>query len=737
MRHEEKCSLNEGRGLDPGNTWINVRWSNELTGAQRRPGPRPRQHLRCGAPAAGASSAQRRPGPRPRQHIGAGWEWPAKTLAQRRPGPRPRQHAVSRHVRRRPGGRSTKAGASTPATLPVRTLFIRSSQRAQRRPGPRPRQHNHPHRVARKVAERSTKAGASTPATPPTSTTPSGGPATLNEGRGLDPGNTWCVWSRARMSLTAQRRPGPRPRQHTSECTLFRVWLVAQRRPGPRPRQHASAASLSAAPKAAQRRPGPRPRQHASPSASTWAGAGAQRRPGPRPRQHVRLMLLLVDDLLRSTKAGASTPATPAHRPLRRYVPRPLNEGRGLDPGNTTGVSGTNPASRGAQRRPGPRPRQHARCSWCPTKTAPALNEGRGLDPGNTPRAVPTATTSTPLNEGRGLDPGNTVGAVGPVAVGCHAQRRPGPRPRQHVPPRPGDQCHRRRSTKAGASTPATRADTSTAGDSRSSLNEGRGLDPGNTWAFMCSSHLARDAQRRPGPRPRQHRRWQFAAGGQLDAQRRPGPRPRQHFKPVLFPMSFGPAQRRPGPRPRQHLVQAIPTSIGSPRSTKAGASTPATPLMRRKLAVQTDKIPISANFMPRPPDTGVLIGANPAVAGTNHAPAPGSPKVRKPVRRPKDLPNGGCPASRTPASSRRSPRQTDRRSPSPGLRQWHLEPRRSSERMKLERPCTRTRRTGRVVRTSHTLGLFSAVVQLPHPPCLRYRMTPICPRSHASTNGG
>ena len=184
----------------------------------------------------------------------------------------------------------------------------------------------------------------------------------------------------------------------------------------------------------AQRRPGPRPRRHSNDPDALTLSAIAQRRPGPRPRRHVLEGPHHELDEVRSTKAGAETPATP--RPPMRTLPTRAT----------------------AQRRPGPRPRRH----WRDESAA---------------------------------------------AVAGAAQRRPGPRPRRHrlreLPcsgrgsPRstkagaetPATRCPRpdvvlevnRRSTKAGAETPATPPARGAPNRRRSSLNEGRGRDPGDT----------------------------------------------------------------------------------------------------------------------------------------------------------------------------------------------------------------------------------------------------------------
>ena len=69
-------------------------------------------------------------------------------------------------------------------------------------------------------------------------------------------------------------------------------------------------------------------------------------------------------------------------------------------------------------------------------------------------------------------------------------------------------------------------------------LNEGRGLNPGDTRARAC--------------------RFLYVL---VVAQRRPGPKPRRHFSFVCFACSFRYAQRRPGPKPRRHVLRASPSS--------------------------------------------------------------------------------------------------------------------------------------------------------------------------------
>ena len=63
---------------------------------------------------------------------------------------------------------------------------------------------------------------------------------------------------------------------------------------------------------------------------------------------------------------------------------RPLNEGRGLNPGDTAGGAGRSGNTSTAQRRPGPEPRRHEGMLWNENAAGVSLNEGRGLNPGDT-----------------------------------------------------------------------------------------------------------------------------------------------------------------------------------------------------------------------------------------------------------------------------------------------------------------------------------------------------------------
>ena len=135
----------------------------------------------------------------------------------------------------------------------------------------------------------------------------------------------------------------------------------------------------------------------------------AQRRPGREPRRHENTNL-----------------------PLRfRYLP--LNEGRGVNPGDTfpaLAYSCTLPTLNEGR---GVNPGDNRRCVRESCQSGSSLNEGRGVNPGDTSAGrCCTSSTMCPLNEGRGVNPGDTtmLSLASPTSVS--AQRRPGREPRRH-----------------------------------------------------------------------------------------------------------------------------------------------------------------------------------------------------------------------------------------------------------------------------------------------------------------
>ena len=124
----------------------------------------------------------------------------------------------------------------------------------------------------------------------------------LNEGRSTNPGDTWPTSKRpASASHCAQRRPEYKPRRHAKAMRGHRTRRpTAQRRPEHKPRRHTIVGTRYNFDDIAQRRPEHKPRRHPRPD----------RIPSP--------------------------------------APRPLNEGRSINPGDTTARS--SPVELGQQR---------------------------------------------------------------------------------------------------------------------------------------------------------------------------------------------------------------------------------------------------------------------------------------------------------------------------------------------------------------------------------------------------
>ena len=180
--------------------------------------------------------------------------------------------------------------------------------------------------------------------------------------------------------------------------------------------------------------------------------------------------------------------------------------------------------------------------------------------PGPRPRrhtvtALDGSLISAPLNEGRGRDPGDTGAASSPPAPTRRALnegrgRDPGDTPRCHV----HQPFLRTRSTKAGAETPATPPRSGGVAETGPPLNEGRGRDPGDTLHPDCHRPLGAALNEGRGRDPGDTHAGTLAACG-------------------LHPRSTKAGAETP----------ATPESarIGrgqlQRRSTKAGAETPAT----------------------------------------------------------------------------------------------------------------------------------------------------------------
>ncbi len=242
----------------------------------------------------------------------------------------------------------------------------------------------------------------------------------------------------------------------------------------------------------------------------------AQRRPGHAPRRHVHLVELGVRLEVRSTKAGARTPATPP---------------------------GHQPAS----------------------PPSPALNEGRGTHPGDTDRAMSAFARRASLNEGRGTHPGDTIVRSQGHQGGTHRSTKAGARtPATHAPGGQGRVYRASRSTKAGARTPATRWCRRNRCGPGGTLNEGRGTHPGDTGPPAVVGWGAGRRSTKAGARTPATPAAHAAGGHELrSAQRRPGHAPRRHWTSVLPSFGISPRSTKAGARtPATRLVD-----VGSPRN--------------------------------------------------------------------------------------------------------------------------------------------------------------------------
>ena len=208
---------------------------------------------------------------------------------------------------------------------------------------------------------------------------------------------------------------------------------------------------------------------------------------------------------MRSTKAGARTPATPSRprspsrgpstlnegrgRQPRRHFPagrcrnrlsRSLNEGRGANPGDTLLSRRAKRLGWGAQRRPGRQPRRHmlrrynTRTGWdaqrrpgrqprrhfpagrCRNRLSRSLNEGRGANPGDTHARPGCSGRTATLNEGRGTNPGDTRPRAVAGLPDTDRSTKAGTPTRRHERHGRDRSVAAERSTKAGAPTPAT-----------------------------------------------------------------------------------------------------------------------------------------------------------------------------------------------------------------------------------------------------------------------------------------
>ena len=264
-----RVSLNEGRGANPGDTThgqgatVLAHRSALNEGRGANPGD---TLARCRGSASSAHPAALNEG------RGAN---PGDTDGHGRRGRRPLSTPLNE-------GRGANPGDTRREVSPAE---LAAAAHAQRRPGREPRRHLRlPFDSSPSRAQRSTKAGARTPATrdvlsrKPSATCQ----APLNEGRGANPGDTVVSAMRARVTGThfAQRRPGREPRRHdVVTCAV------------------------------AERPRSPLNEGRGANPGDTCAIAGCASE-GNRRHSPTRQ----IDQSVRSTKAGARTPATRAAR---------------------------------------------------------------------------------------------------------------------------------------------------------------------------------------------------------------------------------------------------------------------------------------------------------------------------------------------------------------------------------------------------------------------------------------
>ena len=236
--------------------------------------------------------AQRRPERQPRLHPAPEWSCLRalhRTLNEGRsvnPGYTLGLGDAFREV----GPRSTKAGASTPATLVLAFDLLQRRLRSTKAGASTPATRWRARGPETNRLIRSTKAGASTPATP-------------------TPG----VKTRWMMFRCAQRRPERQPRLHTNPNDVIVPVANAQRRPERQPRLHLDTCPWRCSyPRARSTKAGASTPATPTPVACALNEAGASTPATPRrPSQ-------------RSTKAGASTPATHCRPAAVSVVERPF-----------------------------------------------------------------------------------------------------------------------------------------------------------------------------------------------------------------------------------------------------------------------------------------------------------------------------------------------------------------------------------------------------------------------------
>ena len=308
---------------------------------------------------------------------------------------------------------------------------------AQRRPGREPRRHRRRHAACGAVPGPLNEGRGANPGDTCAHRAPDGGDGPpLNEGRGANPGDTSCARIRPRSCSVRSTKAGARTPAtleivRAQVAPLARSTKAGARTPATPLHLGTDGKLQDRSTKAGARTPATRGRS----AATVRRCMGAQRRPGREPRRHIQHRAGNERRLGRSTKAGARTPATPARRPAAPSRPRPLNEGRGANPGDT------------CEQRVQLRLRQGDRSTKAGARTPATLRRSWALPEQVTDRST-KAGARTPATLGDlivwaiGLVRSTKAGARTPATLrgwtrcpsSCaSAQRRPGREPRRHL----------------------------------------------------------------------------------------------------------------------------------------------------------------------------------------------------------------------------------------------------------------------------------------------------------------
>ena len=174
----------------------------------------------------------------------------------------------------------------------------------------------------------------------------------------------------------------------------------------------------------------------------------------------------------RSTKAGASTPATRGA----------VGDRRGFLPRSTKAGAST------------PATPLRSNFRLAPSWSSATLNEGRSVNPGYTfeTDGAGRHRRSGALNEGRSVNPGYTLRSGFHAPRGVPRSTKAGASTPATHSRRGAGRHHRQRSTKAGASTPATRSLMKVRLATRCALNEGRSVNPGYTQSSTRPPQMPR-----------------------------------------------------------------------------------------------------------------------------------------------------------------------------------------------------------------------------------------------------